>query len=623
MNHKYLKTALLLAIICCGIYGCANIADKDTSATAAVEATSTGSTDSAASETIESIPSRYNIKHNEYFLYYGYGNPSDSMYLIDETGEKKINISETVQNILKENGLDSAWKYMWDVTYYYINGILYADYCGSSTEKETGIYAIDVNNSKFVKITDNNGIDYIDYYNNKLYIGFYETDDEIDTENVYTISDDFSFKPEETEYSKVLNHTGKYEEIVKTPYCLYSEDRNSLSKKDFSLKRVFDEVGYVIVHESNYGVDEYIKIFPDGTTEEIKGLHDKDGGILYYDKDKIYFAMGEFDDIEFATDVYSLDMKVGEPVHILDLKDGEIIQVVNDKLFHTIDKDLYVFDLKEGKDEPVYHYEEKPGVAIYDRYQYQIMNGMVFTCDLKDAELKWLRVDKYGDESAAIDIGCPIFPVNAYKYGSVTTYESDAKCPVCGNQILVHTYELFQLNDEYSTHASAINKSLKEKKDDFINNFSEEELNLGSECEYHKDSPYYTFYGDESLCNANIINSRFLVIEMAYCWYGGIARPLSDNDTYVFDLSTGESLSVNNFYPGTKSELNALINEKIKEAYPQNSYLSFEGICVDSSNISYYDDHITYHFGEYNIGTYEVDVSYEELNGHAKLTRMQ
>ena len=49
---------------------------------------------------------------------------------------------------------------------------------------------------------------------------------------------------------------------------------------------------------------------------------------------------------------------------------------------------------------------------------------------------------------------------------------------------------------------------------------------------------------------------------------------------------------------------------------------------IDSTSIDYFEDHISYCFNQYELGsyaagTYTVNVSYEELNGHAELTRVK
>ena len=89
-----------------------------------------------------------------------------------------------------------------------------------------------------------------------------------------------------------------------------------------------------------------------------------------------------------------------------------------------------------------------------------------------------------------------------------------------------------------------------------------------------------------------------------------------------------------------KSEFKKWFAEKVKEDYrkypDRYSYeseteaydVAYESVSFDSSFISYYDDHITLGFGwagsaSADAPAYEIAIPYEELNGHAELTRVK
>ena len=630
---KRLFTILLLTIFTLCISSCRG---KTTEAKVETE-----QDNSAKNEEVESGD---DTKQKEWLLYYEtYENENSvgSMYLIDENGNKKRYLSDAVQELLEKNNLGSAGIDGVQTQYLYINEILYVKFYGYTNHNDNrdGLYAIDLDNGKLVKITDNGDIDYIDYYNDKLYIGFNRSGDKKHTESVFTVSDDLSFVPLEPEHVETLNCTDEYQ-IVKTPYN--ESDCGWKAKAGFSLARVFDEVGYVIAERNGTGKDEYIKILPDGITEKIECLSDERRDILYYDKDVVYCTDGFYE----KGNVYAVDLNTGSSKLILYNK-SYCRQIEGNKLLHSeyTGGDLCVFDLKKEEDEQLYPLKEKTGLSITNVYRCQILNGKVFVCDLKDAELKWFRLDgwdKKEEEFIVVDIDCPIETVGAYKYGTVIKFESDMSCPSCGATILHHSYELFQLNDEYSKHASVINKKLKEKKDDFINVFSEEEL----ACVEHRDECrdiYLSSLGGESaesLIDVDIVNSRFLTLGMEYWWYGGGPHGLSHDDIYMFDLSTAEEISLKNFYPGTESEFKKWFAEKVKEDYrkypDRYSYeseteaydVAYESVSFDSSFISYYDDHITLGFGwagsaSADAPAYEIAIPYEELNGHAELTRVK
>ena len=640
--RKGLLVTLTIAVMISAV-GCVKKADEVENSV--VDASSEITTTNNTGDESNLLISADDTKQKECLLYFDKrenGNSVGSMYLIDENGNKKRYLSDTVQEILEKNNLGSAGKDGVQTQYFYINEILYVKFFGypDHDDNRDGLYAIDLDNERLVKITDNGDIDYIDYYNDKLYIGNTGRHDEKNTESVFTVSDDFSFVPLEPEHVEALNCTDEYQ-IVKTPYN--ESDCGWLkAKAGFSLARAFDEAGYVIAQKYEDGHLKYIKILPDGVTEKIECLSDGLRDILYYDKDVVY-CTSDFDN---AT-VYSVDLNTGSSKLVLDDSESECRQIEDNKLLRSKYTGGYlcVFDLKKEEDEQLYPLKEKIGLSMTNGYRCQILNGKVFVCDLKDAELKWFRLDdwdKNGEELAVVDIDCPIETVGVYKYGTLTKFESDMSCPSCGAKILNHSYELFQLNEEYSKHASVINEKLKEKKDDLINNFSEDEL----ACVGH-DGRCIDIYLDslggelaESLSDVDIVNSRFLVLRMEYWWYGGGPHGLSHDDIYVFDLSTGEELSMKNFYSGTESEFEALIAEKIKEDYrkrPESYEMKSEedaynwaygAADIDSTSIDYFEDHISYCFNQYELGsyaagTYTVNVSYEELNGHAELTRVK
>ncbi|MBO4458073.1 MAG: hypothetical protein J5802_10160 [Butyrivibrio sp.] len=557
-------------------------------------------------------------------------------YLVDKNGNKKCNVTEKIQAILEQNGVDSENLGMYSC--YFINGIFY---CVSSFEEDTDVafYAVDINNNRMGKVTDNTFIDYIDYYNGKLCIGFFDPDGKNSSEYTYTVSDDFSFTPETTDHQNILDYIGAHTtplyKIEKTPNCAYRTKGSG-----FSISRALDEAGYVLASRFHNEQKEYIRIFPDGTSEEIKELKNITGHPLYYDKDRIILAADELNTIEYADEVYTLDLKSGTLEHFPDL--GEIIQLDGNKVFHRRkDGSLYAFDLIEKKDSLIYKFEETPGVPIDSYHQYQILNGNVFVCDYKDAELKWFRLTGCEEGASTIDIECPIETFSAYKIGTVTSNSSDYKCPFCGNELLDSNYELFKLNDGYSEHTEDINKKLKEKMDYFLDHPEDDyEIKDDSDCEYHSDPDHFVNYRGESVGSANIYNSRFLAVDMEYFWYGGGPHGLYHTDIYVFDLSTGEELGIKNFYPGTEAEFKTLIAEKVKEDFHENQ-AHYEGrsesdcydsayklVSFDSTNIRYYDDHITYCFNVYEMGSYAaseylIDVTYEELNGNKELTRVR
>ncbi|SFU81267.1 DUF3298 domain-containing protein [Butyrivibrio sp. INlla21] len=576
----------------------------------------------------------------DYLLTYsGYGDEDGvypKLYLVDKNGDKKEDLTDRLINLLMENNIN-------------VEGMIRPDYYASDigvlfTElyfdgKPQGLFAIDIRNNRIQKVFSQYEfgtyfIDCMEYYDNKLYVLFYDKDD-IKIEKEFSISDGFVFDLEESDNYEVLQSIDDYY-VEKSSYHF----SDLYSRKVFSLKRAFDEIGYVVVTGYDNGVQRYFKIEPDGKKEELNLLHDKKGNVIYYDKEKIIFAAEAFRSAEYATDVYSLDFKNNKLDKILDVSSKNIFDVDNNKLYYTDQYSLHEFDLEDRTDKLVYSYEEKAGVSLpYNEY-YQFKNGNIFVSDIKDAELKWFRIDGYSDDAQLIDIDCPIKTINSLKYGSVEHKSFEGNCPFCGVNVWRGDYELFSLNKEYSKQASKINKALSDKMEEFVDNskpYAEDE----TECDYHNDDGYYGYEEEFRVSDVRILNDKFLAVEMPEFSYGGGPHGTYYTDEYIFDLETGEELSMENFYPGTEDEFKTLIAGKILEdrnINPDHYAVdeengeeklyneAYERASIDSSNISYYDDHATYCFNVYELGSYasgeyKVDIPYEELNGNSKLTR--
>ena len=633
MNNKLLYISLV-TLIMLSLAGCAQKQETTAPNDSATEATSVAS---QKKEPIIPDP-----EPTEFFLHHFKYNGTYQLCLVDNNGEKIACITDDVKQALTENAIDSD-----SITsmncYTYLNGIFYFN-IKSEANNDSGLYALQLSDNKLQKVLSAEEIleylDYIDYHNGKLYIGTsdYGGMDELlytHKEYVFTISDNFTFKKEVSPYENILNKMEEYD-IITIPYY---------SAGTFSLARAFDEIGYVI-GQNHYSGNA--KIFPDGTITPLDLIDQnnessgepqrKHENILYYDNNEILYTTNKN---ETGTILYRI--KADQKECLKEFDNIDHIKFCNNKMYYISENSLYEFDVQSKEAKTVHNFTEIDPQYIsgsYD-YQYTIENGMVFVVDLVGYELKWLRIDSYDDGASVVDIDCPVETLNIIKYGTVEKNDYEIKCPRCKNTVGEVHYSSFQLKDEYSDYASKINSILK-KKNDPVDEYIEDSGN-DENCEYHMDPDHFITQESISVDDVDIINSRFLVVNMDYAWEGGGPHGDYHFNQYIFDLTTGEELTVQNFFDGTEDDFKALIAEKVQKEFALDKdryYFETEeeayngGYKVatmddpDSEHIFFEDDHIIYDFGRYTFcdyaaGSMAVTVSYEELNGNKALTRIK
>ncbi len=553
-----------------------------------------------------------------------------SMYLVDENGNKKSDFTRDLKEFLKEKDIKAELNTY--VQYYEPTTNIFYAYLWTKDAEGDGLYAIDVNSKKLKQLISGDDFDtvkYIDYYKHKLYIGVYNYNKPCD-EFVFTVSDDFTFTRIKNENNIINNEN--YFPIPNT-------FKSCFKIQQFSMARAFDELGYVVLQsKSNDNEESLIQIFPDNSRKKIDSINIIDDNILYYDKEKIVYSKLNSTGDESFLDIYKLYLKTNKTKKILTTDYDSVVEVSNNKMNYIDGFSLYEFNFVDNETKLVFSNEKKPGVNIELTQCYQIQNDNFFVCFLNGADIKFHRIDNAGEQAELVDIGCPIGEVSNYKYGTVLPGHTETECPFCNTIISTYDYELFQLSDEHSKYASKINRSLKEKMDDFLN--KKFEIEDESRCELHNEEYFINAYEEMKLKGVEILNDKFLTVTMNEYYYGGGPHGTYYTEQYIYDLETGEELSMKNFFSESEDKFKELIAENAKENYVNNNEdYSFtsendaynavkNGASIDSTYIYYAKDHFTYCFGIYELGAYcdgeyRVDVPYEELNGNANLTRVR
>ncbi|MBO7530550.1 MAG: hypothetical protein J6T50_01960, partial [Lachnospiraceae bacterium] len=158
-------------------------------------------------------------------------------------------------------------------------------------------------------------------------------------------------------------------------------------------------------------------------------------------------------------------------------------------------------------------------------------------------------------------------------------------------------------------------------------------------CQDHLERPtFYQVTTSFEIDSVSIIDDRYLTVDMSGFWYGGGAAGYYPRAYYLFDLETGEILSINDFYTGTEKEFIELVAKKTVENFltfdeysspyygsnedevysDAKSFVSFGGL------IRFTDEGIYYCFLPDEVAVYQVDhveifIPYEELLGRETL----
>ncbi len=136
-----------------------------------------------------------------------------------------------------------------------------------------------------------------------------------------------------------------------------------------------------------------------------------------------------------------------------------------------------------------------------------------------------------------------------------------------------------------------------------------------------------------------ILNEKYLTVDYSGYWYAGGAHGMPYMNQRLFDLSTGEEKTLQDFYRGSSKDFKKLIATKTKEdylSYPENESPYFAGdadtvyqqaydyALLDKGNLIFGKDGIDYYYPPYDMGPYAsgyifIHISYQELLGRPEL----
>ena len=437
---------------------------------------------------------------------------------------------------------------------------------------------------------------------------------------------------------------------LKSLYDMFSEynlhvDRNENRMECY--ERIIDELGFVIREKD----DRYYRITADGMAEEIRGLPDNMSYVSAYDSNYMFFPC--YDDNYNIEGIYvysGMEERArrlninSEYDYFISYADGRLYYCDREEEEYGIDTaELRYMDISGGTNGSVLKRTKIPGTRLLEPLDDVIIKeNKVFFRDFADGKVSWFMADIDDAKKTLKNLGIETAAIDTFDYGEVTYVSATENCPFCGTELTKVYAEIFVLDNGYSKKADKINASIKDMMDEKTALIGKGLENMtDAECSEHKLYPrQYCETDDYTVDRVRIIDGRFLTVEMSGYWYGGGAHGYPSREEYLFDLTTGEKMTMKDFFHGTEDDFKKLIALKVKEdyesydvesgnyrpyfagsaedAYEQAySYVNFEDLLFEDTGICYY--FYPYNLASYADGFIEVNVSYEELLGRKTL----
>ncbi|MCR5461051.1 MAG: DUF3298 and DUF4163 domain-containing protein [Acetatifactor sp.] len=591
-----------------------------------------GKTDSG--ETKESI--------KEKILFTGYYD--DVYYGVNEKGEKVSEYRwEDVRKALKEKGIE-------------VNGtaaamgdglIFYYQSEPTGNRYAYHVYAVDVASLTVAPIyTLDEGwwLDNLDYYQGKVYLTL-NADNYLKSEMVFErTSEGLKFAEVENPMAAAVQNTFGYN--------LFLCSKNQINPSgNCSITRAFEETGFVIGYQDN----QYYKISKGGIITKIPGMPSDYSYNMKYDAKGAVYSL--YDNELKSNAICGVNFEDGKAITVSAAKLDEyqgILDYYNGKVYYyTHPKDSFViynnavweYDLATGKNQQLYAMKTEPGATDVapGTQGFQIVGGDAYFIRLMGDQLKWVKRELDADGSNFIDLGLSAGEKTVFQYGNVTYDSCENNCKGCGIPITKFYGETFLLFDEFSPAADKINDALMKNLQNQIKEYREsadQREYSTEECEYHKLYPeQYCETYEEEISGVQILNEKYLTVDYSGYWYGGGAHGMPYMNQRLFDLSTGEEMTLQDFYPGSSKDFKKLIATKTKEDYLSYSedgrpyfaedadtvyQQAYDYALLDKGNLIFGKDGIDYYYPPYDMGPYAsgyifIHISYQELLGRPEL----
>lgn len=407
---------------------------------------------------------------------------------------------------------------------------------------------------------------------------------------------------------------------------------------------ILDDTGWILAMKD----EEYIRVTADGEIIPIKPLLDEGyPTVATYDEDYIYFTCWDSD--TYNNVLYSYD--VGrqkarsltlpeEAVTVLGYLDGALYYSVQTvETYGYPCNTVYAYRGTENRSEEVYDATSEPGVHISPGTEgFRIIGDRIYYVAFESDRLEWVSTEAHASDEAYKPTGCAEEDINAFRYGRVEGSSAEWKCPYCGTTLFKYYVENFVPDDECSPNADKIADFFMKKRDEFLGSMEESDYapTDESDCEYHLEYPVQNCITDDlNVGNVEMLASgKYMTVSMYGYWYGGGAHGYPSREQYLFDVQSGEQITIGDLYKGTEEEYKRIVAEATQEdfltyTYENSPYFSsdsnevynqaYEEASFDNPNIEFDEEGVTIFYPPYDMGAYasgyiDVKIPYERLN---------
>lgn len=467
-----------------------------------------------------------------------------------------------------------------------------------------------------------------DVYEDIVYITCMDDETGVYTERAYDIASGAERQAQGQEYYDAITGFSLAGEGFKTFSYLNSP----------CYLRLRDTSSYVILRK-NYS--DYYTF--DGELIESLNLGENISEIYSYDEYALVYSV-------YSEDYYPIKLMVrnadGEEVEIssesptfLQYKDGVVYYaLIDDTVYATPTTLIHAYDVITETDRLLTTPTRHPGMPDNIRpgiSGFTCLSDNIYYIADNGEDVSWYSLPKDVTEyreGTPLDI---LLEKNPYEgIGTVSSLSDTKYCDICNSAYLKFGTDYFIFDESVSPFYEKMNGTLfnkaKKMQEAFVNEFlSGDDFVTG--CEYH-EKEYNFVYQENHVYNVSYRTDKYIVVDESGYWYGGGAHGQEFVSHTLFDLETGEEVTIKDLFKGSLEELKDIVarytqsdmyNRGEDSPYfsddPDEVYNSaFEIISFDYFPCEYGENEIIIEYAPYVMGAYasgiiSVSIPYSEF----------
>ena len=356
-------------------------------------------------------------------------------------------------------------------------------------------------------------------------------------------------------------------------------------------------------------------------------LYDRDGSTSLLGGEVSSYYNGKLL-INKNTDDYSgydyglVDMKSGEYTYLCYSDDRlNIVAMDNDYVYTSEDAEdgrstIYnKISLKNGRIDMLLdkQYSEDSLVTYVNGTMPCVLDGKLYT----------ITSENYAMYNEIIDLSTKEETVSGESYydsgiGQVGKLErcSEEYTAPDGTVLMTVNAEVLKVSDRYAG-ASKINAVMSDVLDSLSNHDADRQEALSWYEDAGEDNAWFPRYSfDAEVSKITYLDEKVLGFEMnGYDYYGG-AHGMPWKDNYLFDLETGERLTLGDLVAVTEEELDAIVVDAYKNNgeweyyWDESENTIIEGISYETTDFTVTEDGLKFYFYPYALASYAQGFTY-------------